>query len=173
MSLIVQKFGGSSVADADGVRRVARRVAETRNAGNQVVVVVSAMGDTTDDLLDLAGAAERDLRAAGEQFVRGGLLPGRGWRAHGRARRPARWPGRGRSSWRSCPKSRRRQGQARGSSRSAGEGEGARSAGGIGSPAGGWPGGKHWMTLGSNGRCSTSACWRLRTVAAMTTPTGS
>ena len=39
MSLIVQKFGGSSVADADGVRRVARRVAETRNAGNQVVVV--------------------------------------------------------------------------------------------------------------------------------------
>ena len=54
MSLIVQKFGGSSVADADGVRRVARRVAETRNAGHQVVVVVSAMGDTTDELLDLA-----------------------------------------------------------------------------------------------------------------------
>ena len=59
MSLIVQKFGGSSVADADGVRRVARRVAETRNAGNQVVVVVSAMGDTTDDLLDLANEVAR------------------------------------------------------------------------------------------------------------------
>jgi len=59
MSLIVQKFGGSSVADADGVRRVARRVAETRNAGHQVVVVVSAMGDTTDDLLDLAGEVAR------------------------------------------------------------------------------------------------------------------
>ena len=59
MSLIVQKFGGSSVADADGVRRVARRVAETRNAGDQVGVVVSAMGDTTDDLLDLAGEVAR------------------------------------------------------------------------------------------------------------------
>ena len=54
MSLIVQKFGGSSVADAEGIKRVARRVADTRRAGNDVVVVVSAMGDTTDDLLDLA-----------------------------------------------------------------------------------------------------------------------
>ena len=54
MSLIVQKFGGSSVADAEGVKRVARRVVDTQNAGNDVVVVVSAMGDTTDELLDLA-----------------------------------------------------------------------------------------------------------------------
>ena len=49
MSLIVQKFGGSSVADAEGVKRVARRVVDTQKAGNDVVVVVSAMGDTTDD----------------------------------------------------------------------------------------------------------------------------
>ena len=55
MSLIVQKFGGSSVADAESIRRVARRIVETTSAGHGVVVVVSAMGDTTDDLLDLAG----------------------------------------------------------------------------------------------------------------------
>jgi len=54
MSLIVQKFGGSSVANAEGINRVAKRVIETREAGNDVVVVVSAMGDTTDELLDLA-----------------------------------------------------------------------------------------------------------------------
>ena len=54
MSLIVQKFGGSSVADAESIKRVAKRIAETRKAGNEVVVVVSAMGDTTDELLDLA-----------------------------------------------------------------------------------------------------------------------
>ena len=54
MNLIVQKFGGSSVADAEGVKRVARRVVDTQKAGNDVVVVVSAMGDTTDELLDLA-----------------------------------------------------------------------------------------------------------------------
>lgn len=54
MSLIVQKFGGSSVSDAEGVKRVAQRVVDTKNQGNDVVVVVSAMGDTTDDLLDLA-----------------------------------------------------------------------------------------------------------------------
>src|SRR5690606_21456717 len=55
VSLIVQKFGGSSVADAESIRRVANRIVETKAAGHQVVVVVSAMGDTTDDLLDLAG----------------------------------------------------------------------------------------------------------------------
>ena len=55
MALIVQKFGGSSVADAESIKRVARRIAHTKAAGNDVVVVVSAMGDTTDDLLDLAG----------------------------------------------------------------------------------------------------------------------
>jgi aspartate kinase len=55
MSLIVQKYGGSSVADAASVRRVASRIVETKRAGHQVAVVVSAMGDTTDELVDLAG----------------------------------------------------------------------------------------------------------------------
>jgi aspartate kinase len=54
MSLIVQKFGGSSVADATSIKRVAKRIVEARDAGNDVVVVVSAMGDTTDELMDLA-----------------------------------------------------------------------------------------------------------------------
>ena len=54
MSLIVQKYGGSSVSDAQAVKRVAKRIAEARRAGNDLVVVVSAMGDTTDELLDLA-----------------------------------------------------------------------------------------------------------------------
>ncbi len=54
MALIVQKYGGSSVADAESIRRVAARIVETHRAGNEVVVVVSAMGDTTDELLDLA-----------------------------------------------------------------------------------------------------------------------
>ncbi len=54
MSLIVQKYGGSSVTDAEGIKRVAKRIVQTRKAGNDVVVVVSAMGDTTDELLDLA-----------------------------------------------------------------------------------------------------------------------
>ena len=54
MGLIVAKFGGSSVADASSILRVAKRVVDAKNAGNAVVVVVSAMGDTTDELLDLA-----------------------------------------------------------------------------------------------------------------------
>lgn len=54
MGLVVQKYGGSSVADAEGIKRVAKRIVETSKAGNEVVVVVSAMGDTTDELLDLA-----------------------------------------------------------------------------------------------------------------------
>ncbi|ACZ29321.1 aspartate kinase [Xylanimonas cellulosilytica DSM 15894] len=54
MALVVQKYGGSSVADAESVKRVAKRIAEAKRAGNDVVVVVSAMGDTTDELLDLA-----------------------------------------------------------------------------------------------------------------------
>ncbi len=53
-SIIVQKYGGSSVADAERIRAVAQRVVETKNAGNNVVVVVSAMGKTTDQLLKLA-----------------------------------------------------------------------------------------------------------------------
>ncbi|MGA1827965.1 aspartate kinase [Microbacterium sp.] len=54
MALFVQKYGGSSVADAESIKRVAKRVVDTRRAGHDVVVAVSAMGDTTDELLDLA-----------------------------------------------------------------------------------------------------------------------
>ena len=54
MSLIVQKFGGSSVADAESIKRVAARIAATKKDGHDVVVAVSAMGDTTDELIDLA-----------------------------------------------------------------------------------------------------------------------
>jgi len=54
MAIVVQKYGGSSVADADKIRNVARRIAASFNKGNKVVVVVSAMGDTTDDLIELA-----------------------------------------------------------------------------------------------------------------------
>ena len=54
MSIVVQKYGGSSVADAAGIKRVARRIVDTRVSGHDVVVVVSAMGDTTDELRDLA-----------------------------------------------------------------------------------------------------------------------
>ena len=76
MALIVQKFGGSSVSDAAAMKRVARRIADTHRAGNDVVVVVSAMGDTTDELLDLAAqvtdqpsARELDiLLTAGERI---------------------------------------------------------------------------------------------------------
>lgn len=63
MGLIVQKFGGSSVSDADGIKRVARRIIDTKSKGHDVVVVVSAMGDTTDDLLDLAGQLTDDAPA--------------------------------------------------------------------------------------------------------------
>ncbi len=76
MSLIVQKFGGSSVANAERVRNVARIVTDTYKAGNSVVVVVSAQGDTTDDLIEKAnelnenpGKREMDvLLACGEQM---------------------------------------------------------------------------------------------------------
>jgi aspartate kinase len=54
VGIVVQKYGGSSVADATGIKRVAQRIVDARRAGNDVVVVVSAMGDTTDELLDLA-----------------------------------------------------------------------------------------------------------------------
>ena len=54
MALIVQKYGGTSVADAERIRNVARRIVRTREAGNDVVVVVSARGDTTDELYRLA-----------------------------------------------------------------------------------------------------------------------
>lgn len=76
MALIVQKFGGSSVADADRVRNVAEIVADTYRAGNDVVVVVSAQGDTTDDLIEKAAeitekpsSREMDmLLSSGEQI---------------------------------------------------------------------------------------------------------
>jgi aspartate kinase len=76
MALIVQKYGGSSVADVACMQRVARRILNTRDAGNQVVVVVSAMGDTTDDLIELARKVNPDpsdremdmLMASGEQI---------------------------------------------------------------------------------------------------------
>ncbi|ALG05759.1 aspartate kinase [Kibdelosporangium phytohabitans] len=55
MALVVQKYGGSSVENADRIKRVAERIVATKKAGNDVVVAVSAMGDTTDELLDLAG----------------------------------------------------------------------------------------------------------------------
>ncbi len=51
---VVQKFGGSSVADAASIKRVAKRIVDTKEQGNDIVVIVSAMGDTTDELLDLA-----------------------------------------------------------------------------------------------------------------------
>jgi len=54
VALVVQKYGGSSVGDAERIRRVAERIVDRKKAGDDVVVVVSAMGDTTDELLDLA-----------------------------------------------------------------------------------------------------------------------
>ncbi|GAA2063569.1 aspartate kinase [Streptomyces albiaxialis] len=66
MGLVVQKYGGSSVADAEGIKRVAKRIVEAKKNGNQVVVVVSAMGDTTDELIDLAG--EVSPVASGREF---------------------------------------------------------------------------------------------------------
>ncbi|MBM3275098.1 MAG: aspartate kinase, partial [Candidatus Sericytochromatia bacterium] len=55
MSLIVQKFGGTSVGSVERIKRVAQRIARTRQEGHHVAVVVSAMGHTTDELLDLLG----------------------------------------------------------------------------------------------------------------------
>lgn len=76
MSLVVQKYGGTSLGDADRISNVARRVVETRKSGNDVVVVVSAMGQSTDELIDLAtrvssqpGGREMDmLLTAGERI---------------------------------------------------------------------------------------------------------
>ena len=75
MALVVMKFGGSSVGDTERMKRVAKRITEKKAEGNQVIVVVSAMGDTTDDLIDLANeltehppAREMDmLLTTGEQ----------------------------------------------------------------------------------------------------------
>ena len=84
VALVVQKYGGSSVENAERVKRVAERIVATRKAGNDVVVVVSAMGDTTDELLDLAQQVtpvppprELDmLLTAGERISDGGARDG-------------------------------------------------------------------------------------------------
>ncbi len=76
MGIVVQKYGGSSLSDADAIKRVARRITEAKKAGSDVVVAVSAMGDSTDELLDLAAdvsplppARELDmLLTAGERI---------------------------------------------------------------------------------------------------------
>jgi len=76
VGIVVQKYGGSSLSDADAIKRVARRITEAKKAGNDVVVAVSAMGDSTDELLDLAAkvsplppARELDmLLTAGERI---------------------------------------------------------------------------------------------------------
>ncbi len=76
MALIVQKFGGSSVADADRIRNVARIITETYRKGHSVVAVLSAQGDTTDDLIEKAkeinpNASKREmdmLLSTGEQI---------------------------------------------------------------------------------------------------------
>lgn len=68
MALIVQKFGGSSVGDADKIKHVAKRVIDTQKAGNQVVVVVSAMGDTTDELIDLANSVSENPESFAREF---------------------------------------------------------------------------------------------------------
>src|SRR4029078_5246808 len=78
MAIVVQKYGGSSVADVDRLRTVADRVVRTRRQGHDVVVVVSAMGDTTDELLALAKSLSPNpdrrelamLLSAGERISR-------------------------------------------------------------------------------------------------------
>jgi len=81
MSLIVQKYGGSSIADGERIRSVARRVAKARDEGNQVVVVVSAMGDTTDELIRMAnqvseqpGERELDVLLSTGELISSTLL---------------------------------------------------------------------------------------------------
>ncbi|MBI2979291.1 MAG: aspartate kinase [Chloroflexi bacterium] len=81
MALIVQKYGGSSVADAERIKNVARRILATKDKGNQVVVVVSAMGDTTDELIQLAyqvarqpGERELDVLLSTGELVASTLL---------------------------------------------------------------------------------------------------
>jgi len=81
MALIVQKYGGSSVADAERIKNVAQRIAATKAQGNQVVVIISAMGDTTDELVELAyqvarepGARELDVLLSTGEIVSSTLL---------------------------------------------------------------------------------------------------
>lgn len=76
MTLVVQKYGGSSLADADKIRNVAQRIGLARDEGKQVVIVVSAMGDTTDHLMDLAHqiTTEPDLREMDTLLATGELV---------------------------------------------------------------------------------------------------
>ncbi len=81
MALIVQKYGGTSVADAERIKNVARRIAQVKDRGDQAVVVVSAMGDTTDDLIKLAkqitpqpSARELDVLMSTGEIVSSTLL---------------------------------------------------------------------------------------------------
>ena len=84
MALLVQKFGGSSVADAERMRNVADYIARVRRRGDQPVVVVSAMGHETDDLLDLANKVSRTTPGPGDGHARhGGRAQGHGAFVHG------------------------------------------------------------------------------------------
>ena len=81
MALIVQKYGGSSVADAERIKNVARRIAQAKDKGDQLVVVISAMGDTTDELIRLAylvtnqpGERELDVLLSTGEIVSSTLL---------------------------------------------------------------------------------------------------
>ncbi len=81
MALIVQKYGGSSVVDAGRIKKVAQRIAQAKDKGDQVVVVVSAMGDTTDDLIEMAyrinkhpGDRELDVLLSTGEIVSSTLL---------------------------------------------------------------------------------------------------
>ena len=69
MAVVVQKFGGSSVANAERIMRAARRAIRAKQAGNQVVVVVSARGDTTDDLIQLASEISENPPARDEPLL--------------------------------------------------------------------------------------------------------
>jgi len=96
--LIVQKYGGSSVADAEKIKNVARRVAESARLGHRVVVVVSAMGKTTDGLLALAAAITatpdpREMDMIPPPASRSRSASSR-WRSSRSAIPPARSPGR-------------------------------------------------------------------------------
>ena len=79
MALVVQKYGGTSVGDASRIRRVAERVVASRLAGNDVVVVVSAMGDTTDDLIGLARRVSPTWKVSSRRRIKSlvTLLPAR------------------------------------------------------------------------------------------------
>ena len=77
MALVVQKYGGSSLENAERIRRVAERIVETKKQGNDVVVVCSAMGDTTDELLDLANQVNR---SRGRRPVSSARTTGTSWR---------------------------------------------------------------------------------------------